>query len=100
MQHELLLCCGHIDLDLVVIFIGISWIALSPWSVNVTITGLVYNGAEGCKNTLTKPSYLKKLGEEEGVWGRGGGRDKGRGVFLFLKIIKSFGTNFFTNLDN
>ena len=25
--------------------------------------GLVYNGAEGCKNMLTKPSYLKKLGE-------------------------------------
>ena len=33
--------------------------------------GLVYNGAEGCKNMLTKPSYLKKLGEVV----EGGGRD-------------------------
>ena len=65
-QHELLLYCGHADLDLVVIFTGIWWIALSPWSVSVTMTGLVDNGAEGCKNMLTKPSYLKKLGEVGG----------------------------------
>ena len=35
--------------------------------------GLVYNGAEGCKNMLTKSSYLKKLGEVVGG-GEGGGR--------------------------
>ena len=69
MQHELLLCSGHTDLDLVVIFTGISWITLSPWSVSVTMTGLVYNGAEGCKNMLTKPSYLKKRGEVVGGGG-------------------------------
>ena len=34
------------------------------------MTGLVDNGAVGCKNMLTKPSYLKKLGE---VVGGGGG---------------------------
>ena len=33
------------------------------------MTGSVYNGAEGCKNMLTKPSYLKKLGEVVGGGG-------------------------------